>query len=71
MKNKMKKQEIRKIEDKLSDIEVPDSVLNLARAEISKTDKAQKAVSRKFNLKIVLSCAASFVLCLAIILPIL
>ena len=70
MKDKMKKKEIRKIEDELSDIEVPDSVLNLARVQMSKADKEQKPAVRKFNLKIALSCAASFVLCLAIILPV-
>lgn len=70
MKDKMKKKEIKKIEDKLSDMQVPDSVLNLARAEMSQTDKVHKPAPRKFNFKIALSCAASFVLCLAIILPI-
>lgn len=67
MKDKMNKKEIEKIEYQLSDTEVPDSVLNLARAEIS---KSQKPALRKLNFKIALSCAASFVLCLAIILPV-
>lgn len=59
-----------KIEDKLTDAEVPDSVLDLARAEMSKECNAQKSVVRKFNYKLVLSCAASLALCFAIILPV-
>lgn len=70
MKDKMKKKDIDKIEDKLMDTVVPDSVLNLARAKMSETVKAQKPVMRKFNFKIALSCVASFALCLAIILPV-
>lgn len=70
MKDKMKKKEIEKIEEKLSDKQISDSVLNLARAEMLAEKREKTPKSRKFNLKIVLLYAASFVLCLAIILPI-
>ena len=69
MKSKMKKKDIKKIEESLTAIEVSDSVLDTARAEIVKVNKERKP-SRRFNFKVAVSCVASFVLCLAIILPI-
>lgn len=69
MRNKMNKKELRKIEEKLSDAEIPDSVLDKARSEMqSVSAKPKKSV--RFNYKLALSCAASLVLSLAIILPV-
>lgn len=65
----MNKKELRKIEEKLSDAEISDSVLDKARSEMqSVSEKPKKSV--RFNYKLALSCAASLVLSLAIILPV-
>lgn len=65
----MNKKELMTIEEKLSDTVISDGVLDKARTEMQKTEpKPKKAVG--FNYKILLSCAASFIVCLAIILPV-
>ena len=64
---RMKKKEIEKIEEKLSDVAVSDGVLDLARAEIA---QGKRYTTRKINFRTVLACAASFALCLAFVLPV-
>ncbi len=66
----MKKKEIEKIECKLSDTEVPDRVLDLARGEICQNIKVRKPKAHRLNLRYAFSCVASLALCLAIILPV-
>lgn len=65
----MKNRDLKKIEEKFSDIDVSDGVLDKARFEMQNIIVKQKSAVR-FKYKILLSCAASLALCLAIILPI-